>query len=208
MAEWNRTHIMKERLGLNDLESERYQGRPIIHRDSPVDGGVYLGQGQREAIVVDSQKYPKLRQLYEVAKGKATERRTVRKDRVLQAVYDTVAEAMPRQDNDAVKELIHRYKVEKDGKISLDDFLEEGVGVCRHDALACATLLELFKKEGIVRGKTSVDRNSTYLGGHAWCRYTNSADEIFILDIAQRYIGRLEDASNGDRWAYQRPEDF
>jgi len=201
MAKWNKTHFMKQRLGIDEF----YQGRHIIHRDSKIDGGVYLGQGQREAIVVDSEKYPRLRELYGEAKKKATENGSIKKDKILEAVYETVKEAMPIQDNDAVEKIIDEYSVRNDGKISLDVFLEEGVGVCRHDALACAALLELFGKDGITRGKASVDRNSTNLGGHAWCRYKNSGNEIYILDVAQDYIGKLEDASN---WEYQRPEDF
>lgn len=207
MARWDKTIKMKERLGLEDLETELYQGRHIIHRDSPIDGGVYLGGGQREAIVVDSKKYPKLKELYKLAKDKATQRGAGECE-VLQAVYDTVAKAMSIQNRDAVKELIHRYGAEKDVKIALDVFLEEGVGFCRHYALACGALLELFKKEGFIKGKISVDRNSTHLGGHAWCRYTNPDGEVFILDVAQKYFGRLEDSVNGGRWDYHRPEDL
>jgi hypothetical protein len=213
MAEWDKTIKMKSRLSLEGKldrinNEDYYQNRHIIHRDSKIDGGVYLGQNQREAIVVDSKKYPALRKLYEKAKNKAMRNGVIEKDKILQAVYETVAEAMPKQDDSAVEEIIHRYGVEKDGKISLDVFLLEDVGVCRHDALACAALLELFKEDGIIRGKPSVDRNSTSLGGHAWCRYTNSAGEVFILDVAQGYLGKLEKAQDKNRWVYQRPEDF
>lgn len=212
MADWYKTQIMKHRL---DLEGKLqnidgrayYQGRPVIHRDSQIDGGVCLGQGKREAIVVDSQKYPKLRELYEAAKGKAMEDGIVRKEKILQAVYDTVTEAIPVQSSTRVKRLLQALDIGKDEKISLDVFLEYGVGVCRHDALACAALLELFKKDGFVNGKPSVDRNSDKGEGHAWCRYTNSIGEVCILDVMLKYIGNLTDASE-DIWHYKRPEDF
>ena len=208
MDKWNKTQVMKVRLGLRNLENEFYQGRPVIHRDSRIDGGVYLGQGQREAIVVDFRKDHKLMDLYEKVKDKSLKNGVIKKSRILGAVYGAVKESMPRQDYEAVKEIINRYGVEEDGKISLGVFLEEGAGVCRHDALACAALLERFKEEGIVKGRASLDRNSNHLGGHAWCRYTNSGGEVFILDVAQNFLGRLEESLNEDRWAYQRPEDY
>jgi hypothetical protein len=210
MANWDKTQSMKRRLqreGKLD-EGDVYQGRPIIHRDSPVNGGVYLGEGQREAIVVDSKKYTGLSALYAIAKDKATVGENIRKDLILEAVFQTVREAMPKQDLEAVQKITRKHGVEKDGKIALDVFLEEHTGVCRHDALTCAALLELFKGEGHARGKASVDRNSTEKGGHAWCRYTNSDGIVFILDVAQDYLGRLEKAPEKKRWAYERPEDF
>ncbi len=213
VAKWDKTDIMLKRLKragkLEKKDNENYfQGRPIIHRDSLVDGGVYLSQGESEAIVVDS-KYPELRHLYKKAQKKAmNESGHIRKDRVLKAVYNTVKEAMPKQDDAAAKKIVDDYKVMKDKKIALDVFLKEGVGVCKHDALACAALLELFKKDGYITGKPSVDRNSDYQNGHAWCRYTNSAGDVFILDVAQHYKGLLKDASKKDKWAYKRPEDF
>ncbi len=202
MTEWNKTQRMQERLGVKDY----YQGRPIIHRDSPVDGGVYLGEGQREAIVVDSEKYPKLRELYKKAKTKATKGGTIREEEILRAVYETVKEAMPNQNNEAVNNLISKAGLQRDRKVALDFFIENGVGVCRHYALACAALLELFKKKGWIGGKISVDRNATNLGGHAWCRYTNSAGQVIILDVARNYLGSLE--KGNERWDYQRPENY
>jgi hypothetical protein len=57
-AVWNNTLVMDQRLqteGKLSTKGENYfEGRRIIHRNSPINGGVYLGAGQREAIVVDS----------------------------------------------------------------------------------------------------------------------------------------------------------
>jgi len=213
MTEWNKTQVMMDRLRKqgkieNVGGKDFYLGRSLIHRDSEVDGGVYLGQSEREAIVVDSQKYSGIRELYTVAKNKATENGRIRKDLILEAVFQTVREAMPKQDEKAAEDIAKRYGVENDGKISLDIFIEEHLGVCRHDALLSAAILEQFKKEGIIDGKPSVDRNSNHLGGHAWCRYTNSGGEVFILDVAQKFLGKLKDATEQNKWAYERPEDF
>ena len=213
-SNWDKTKVMLNRLAEEGKVQYKngipyYEGRHVIHRDSPIDGGVYLGQGKREAIVVDS-SYPnsKLKELFKTAENKAKENGVIKKDIILQSVYETVKEAIPIQDMDAVNKILKKYGVEKDGKIALDVFLDEGVGVCRQDALACAAVLENFKKRSIVRGKVSVDRNSTFLGGHAWTRYTNSIGELYILDVAQGFCGRLEDASKENRWAYERPTDF
>lgn len=210
VADWDKTILMKKRLGEKLQHSggkEFYQGRPVIHRDSEVDGGVYLGQGQREAIVVDSKKYPMLNELYREAKEMATVNGVVQKDKVLSAVYKTVEEHLKPNER-AVDLLLIKYGVENDGKVSLDTFIKEKVGICRHDALASAALLEHFKKDGYISGKASVDRNATNAGGHAWCRYTNSAGEIFILDVAQKFLGKLKDAKGQNRWEYERPEEF
>ncbi len=200
-ADWNRSVTLENRLNL-DVNRSMYQGRPIIHRDSPVDGGVSLGGYSREAIVVDSKKYSMLGKLYGIAKERIS-----RGSSVIKAVYDTVKETMPIQNEEAVNELIRKYQIAGDQKVPLDLFLKEGVGVCRHDALTCAALLEMFKTEGYVRGKISVDRNTTKDGGHEWCRYTAFNGEVYILDVAQRYIGSLRNSERAGRWPYKRPSD-
>ncbi|MDD4877708.1 MAG: hypothetical protein PHO02_01575 [Candidatus Nanoarchaeia archaeon] len=204
MASWDKTQYMEQRLE-DKLEGGVYRGRKVICRDSPIDGGVYIGAGEREAIVVDSKKYNEIKKLYKKAREKAlvgVVTKDVAKGLVLNAVYNTVKEAM-KYDKDAVNGLINICNSGTDGKIALDVFIKNKVGVCRHMALACGALLELFRKDGYIRGKASIDRN-TINGGHAWCRYTNSGGEVFILDVAQDYIGRLEKAEN---WNYRRPDE-
>lgn len=205
---------MQERLGRGGVLEYRggeayYQGRRIIHRDSEIDGGVYLGQSGREAIVVDSEKYPEIRALYEKAKERAISQGEVKAGgRMLRAVFGVVKEAMPKQSERAVQKLLRRCGVDPDQKISLGAFLQIGVGVCRHDALACGVLLELAKRDGYLKGKVSVDRNSSHRGGHAWARYTHSGGYVTVLDVALGYCGPLRDADAKKRWVYERPEDF
>ncbi|MCK5149848.1 hypothetical protein KAJ87_02890 [Candidatus Pacearchaeota archaeon] len=211
MFDWEKTKFMKKRL-IDKIAvkngTDYYQGRFVINRDSLVDGGVYLGQGSREAIVVDFRRSKKLKELYEIAKIKATENGKIKKQNILQAVYNSVEEAMPKQSEVFVKNLINKYGLGQDKKIALDVFLDNKIGVCRHDALTCTLLLELFKKEKFIKGESNINRNSAKFGGHAWCRYKNSDCEIFILDVAKKYIGRLENAPKKVRWCYERPDDF
>ena len=185
-----------------------FQGRHIICRDSPVDKGVYLGGGQREAVVVDSEKYPALKALYNKAKQKATLIGVVQKDLILDSVYETVSEAMSGSEAD-VEDFIFQLNIAKDKKVTLDMFIEQGIGLCRHQALACAAILELFKKDGIIRGRASVDRNYVEnWGSHSWCRYTNSLGYIYILDAALKNIGLIDDVSGPPekgKWPYKRP---
>jgi hypothetical protein len=177
-ADWHRTRYMENRLareGKLEIRDGKnyYEGRPIIHKDSHINGGVYLGTSQREAIVVDIEKSLRLRKLYINATIAASIGGVIQKNKILQVVYDTVANAMPKQDDTAVMDIIKKYGKEKDGEINLDVFIKEGAGVCRQDALACAALLEEFKRNGHIRGAISVDRNTlAFVGGHAWCRYT------------------------------------
>lgn len=205
MTEWDRTKMAYERLE-DKLDADgKYQGRHIIGRDTPIDGGVSLGGSSREAIVVDSKQYPKIRELYQLAKTKASENGRVNRSKVLRAVYDTVTEALPTQDNGEVENLVKKLDVRDDKKISLDVFIERGVGVCMHSALTAGVLLELFKNDGYIGGNISVDRNNTSLGAHAWARYTTSDGTAMILDVTQKYFGTLDNAASQGRWPYERP---
>jgi len=212
-VKWDRTQIMRRRLGRNisvdSRRRERYQGRSVIHRNTSVLGGVYLGAFPREAIVVDSEKYPAIRELYKEAKKRAINPKTgkIEKNMILGAVYDVVRKKM-KPNEEEVEKIIKELRAGNDRKVALDVFIEKGVGVCRHHALACAALLELFRKEGYVQGSPSVDRNSTKLGAHAWCRYTNSAGEVFILDPTLGFLGTPEEAEKKGMWQYKRPEDY
>ena len=196
-------------------------GRRIIGRDEKIDGGLYTGTYGGEAIVVDTKKYPKAYdQLLSEVKSKITrDDGSINRAEVLGAVFKTVSEKM-RYSQSGVDNLLQeiaqgmgKNKLPDFTKVELSDFIDEGIGVCRHQALTVGILLEKLKEAGIVRGDVSVDRSMGWSPkgereGHAWVRYTNSAGEAYILDVAMGYIGPLEAAEGEKRgWDYLRPEE-
>lgn len=238
-ATWDRTDRMLERKEADGEVEWRdgephFAGRHMIHEDTDIDGGVYLGSGEREAIVVDSEKYDEVDRMYQRARNKATDSTgNVNKNLALNAVHEVAMEEFTpsesnmdrlvdmygditdeevdseedmRDENYLSNKITEHYGVQNDGKISLDIFAKEGVGVCRHRALAAGAMIEKFQEDGVLTGEVSVDRNSIGKYGHAWVRYENSAGDAFVIDPMQDTIGRLEDTED-DFWDYERPED-
>lgn len=184
-----------------------YKGRSLIRQDSVIDGGIYLGAYEREAIVVDSVKYPLLVKVYQEAKQRTrNDSGVVCNNLILWMVYSLVQEKLPFNEP-KVEEIVRQYHVNGDGKISLSFFIDKKAGVCRHQALLAAFLLERFKGEGHLHGRVSVDRDSTSSGAHAWCRYTTSYGRVFILDPAKKFMGDLSEAAPKKSLFYFRDSD-
>jgi hypothetical protein len=213
-AEWNKTTFAEDRVKKSSFYEEKgfirkekmYQDRPIIGRDRKINGVVYLGSEGREAIVVDDKKDEPLNRVYQELiqrRQEAQARGQDFKTGLLKDVWKLVLEIMPYSSENV------RIKTSNlttpDSKIYLSSFI--GGGICRHQSLMVGYLLERLSNEGILRGKVSVDRNFVEgKGGHAWVRYENSQNQVFILDPAQKFIGKLEDVPE-DKWFYERPED-
>ena len=186
-----------------------FKGRPMISRDTPINGGIYVGGHLKEALVVDDTKDGEvLNTIYNELisrRKKAIREGKQFKDGLLLEVWNLVGEVMPYDSDKA--EGIENSSLEPDTEINISNFI--GGGGCRHQALLTAYLLERLAKEGYVGGSVSFDTNYVpNKGAHAWARYENSKGEIFILDPAQGYIGALKDMNKEeDRWFYERPED-
>lgn len=201
----------------------KFEGRDVIKRDSKINKGVYIVPGIQEAIVVDDMPKatnetnwrPKKREYdkaYEHFKLKAKFRGVSVEHYVQQgqelatltAAFESATEKLDydKPMADAVSELY------SDKKIDLEVFLNEGKGVCRHQALLAAYYIERSIDGGFMKGSVSVDRNSIEgRGGHAWARYTASDGTVYILDPAQQFVGTLEDSRSNGGWNYSRPED-
>lgn len=215
-----------------------YFNRRILGRDLRINDSVYIGEGDREAIVIDDKKDASLRNAYaefiETRRQEAVDQANSRKnifkkafdallnrkkdirltkeeftDGIIDSVFNYVKRALP-YDKEIIAKLEKLSKQEgrsRSRKICLGEYLDESAGVCRHQALLAAYILEKLIKDGYLSGKVSVDRNKVKgEGGHAWARYTDADNETFIIDSAQDYCGRLADAKEG-RWKYARPED-
>jgi hypothetical protein len=205
-------------------EAERQAGRqerPTIGRDSPILGGVYEGSYGGEAIVVNYETDPELidRATGRVMAAAQSESGEFDKTKVLDAVFDLVSERM-HYDSAAVESIFQNELGGKHHKkVSLNRYIEGGVGECRHQALYAAAILENLSNKGLINGQVSIDRNmikrdgDDKYDGHAWVRYTNSAGEVYIIDTAQKKIGRLHDLIAArardpkSTWNYAREED-
>jgi len=234
MAEWDNTIVMEMRLeekGKICYRKEQSYYRtnflgitwelPIIHRDTPIIGGVYLGHSEREAIFV-SHYSKELRRLKEEAKKRASYNGNIQREKILQGVFDTVSENIPpnKSNKAKVKEIITKHNPRPDGLLSIDTFIQEHAGTCRHQAIACGALIELLNQDEELKkinaypgGKASIDRNRQR-NSHCWARYTSDGGLVTILDVATRFFGILNDALTQQMiadeiiWPYNRPDEI
>lgn len=196
---------------------ENYRGYKLIGRDMDVRGGIFhTKRSGTEAIVVDSEDHPDVYWDYfreACDRARNGEHGDVVLGKVVGAAFGTVRSKM-RYSPQGVAQIRRRFGPAEGQKIDLSAFMEAGVGVCRHQALTCAVLLEDFKEAGYIRGEISVDRNRRWnptsvkdISGHVWVRYTTPHGTPYILDPAQNYFGTLEDSTEVAKWNYYRPEE-
>ena len=209
-----------------------YANRFIIGSRFPhVIGGVYLGAGSREALVVDDYLCDKEGRMHESLlyhtytvfieqRKRYCERHKIAfRDGLLRAAYEKVPSLMT-YDDAAVNEMVQQFKaIRPDQKVALDHFVLKGVGVCRHQALLLAYFLEKLSNERDpamrITGTFSLERNSVrtpthQLGAHVWVRYTTgTSGHVAILDPAQHVFAKLDEVLNDPtKWVYARPDEL
>jgi len=209
-------------------EIEANNGRLVRHtigRDKPVLDGVYEGSYGGEAIVVVYDKDPKpIDDAVEAVIKSSLDSNTgkFKKSVILKQVYEYVNSNMS-YDEAAVENIFQTTGRSKNGKkISLGLYVKQGVGVCRHQALFVGAILERLNILGYIDGQVSVERNALRrknatgadkYDGHSWARYTNSAGQVYIIDVAGERIDSLDSLIElrtnkpDEYWDYARPED-
>lgn len=190
-----------------------YLNHPIIGRASKsVEGGVYMGGSAREAIVVDG-KSVAMQQVYEGIKSELqqsfSQNETLPLHAVLLKVMNRVQEVMP-YDGPKTDDVSRQHH--DDRLVGLSTYLKERAGVCRHQALSAAFVIENLVNDGHMTGSVGVERNTVYdLGGtHAWAVYktqSNGADEVIVIDPAQSFVGTKAQAQREGRWEYRLTSD-
>lgn len=221
VVEDERTHCAEDRLQAHPNFGEKdetapygyYMNHPILGRASTsVDGGVYLGGSAREAIVVDG-KSVAMEQVYESVASKVRQsfedNKTLPVSAILLEVMHTVQAVMPYDDRKA--EAISRQHY-GDKLIGLSTYIKERAGVCRHQGLLAAYILENLIRDGHISGAVGIERNTIAdMGGtHAWAVYkirNNGAEEAIVVDPAQSFIGTKAQAQHEGRWEYRLTTD-
>ena len=178
---------------------ETFGGRHIIGRDTRINGGIDVYSHRASAIVVDPNKYPAAyERLRDESLSRARSPHGIFDKHLLPgAVYDTVR-ANIRYSQTGVNHVqqivaLQAYGTDEFpalGKIELSEFINDGVGVCRHMGLVAGILLEMHVDAGLLGGKASVERNVRITPGdeaiaHQWARYTTSSGSPIIVDPAQ-----------------------
>lgn len=179
-----------------------HDGRHIIGRDCRINGGVYF-TGYGEILVVDDTKYRReLALVYRAIllqicvpfiAGRLSEQY------VMRCVYRTVKQVL-RYDLEYSSALAWRYD---NKRVALNKCLRARRGVCRHQALLAAYVIERLINDGYMRGKVSIDRNRSYRGGHAWTRYTAPNGTAYVIDAAQKVCAEMSEAIATTGWNYR-----
>lgn len=200
---WNYTSYMA------DDTRRQYEGRPIITRDSAIDGGVFYTGSGTESAVVDTQQYPEeFNNWYDQACDLASDSRSrIDRTKVLRSVFETVSRNMAYSLK-GVEQLGRELNLKPNQKVTLNAYMKRGTGVCRHQALATGVLLEMFKNDSLIRGTPRVHKSSRPDSGHAWVRYTSHGGVVAILDVAHGQIGRLDSIAGRAQWDYRLPEEI
>jgi len=200
---------------LRDVNGKKeYSGREPINRNTTDPEGkvdIRAWSGGGEAIVVDSEKEPDAyKELLKKCDTKLREMSGFTEKDLIQVIYDTVSETMKYDlefANKTAESLLAKSK-----KINLSAYLEEGKGVCRHMALSCqwlgARLAE--KYTALLEGgefTVPVNQRERDNAAHEWVRYTSPKGKVYIIDVAQGFVGTLEevvqDTDRGvERWEY------
>ena len=173
-----------------------FKGYPILGRNSSyINGGVYLGGGSREAIVVDGES-PEMRELSKTFLHELmveSRDRIVTERWILQRVMDKVQRMMPVDDS--VASTMHR-RYNNDEIVGLSKYLRNG-GVCRHQALLSAFLIEKLSDNSLISGRVGVERNTSIdRYSHAWAvlKHDTNQDNTIVIDATQNFLGTKNQA--------------
>lgn len=198
---------MQEDTGFGEKDPEApygyYNNHPIIGRESrSMRNGAYGSRGSEQIIIDDKSRQVRnivndqVARLTQMGESSTTGERALLKD-----VMVGVSEAL-RYDLPATEKLCEPHYGNK-GMIMLSEFLDKGIGVCRHQAVLAALIMESAIENGLLYGQVSVERNQDIVArsGHAWAVFKSEYGDI-IVDSAQHFVGSREEAAKMNRWHY------
>jgi hypothetical protein len=200
-----------------DIENERnygeksaesphgvYRNHPIIGRRSPtMRNGVYGTQNSEFVLVDDKSRLLKfVVEDFMQTLPSGEDAVTLSPQMILKQIVRRVGNVM-RYDLKETERLSSPH-YDKKGMIDLSEYVERGVGVCRHQALLAALLIETVIERGYLTGRASVERNHDLEanGAHAWAVYKSDTAEDVIVDVAQNFVGSRKRAQQEGRWRY------
>lgn len=187
-----------------DAPHGTHRNHPIIGRRSrSVRNGVY-GTRSSEFVLVDdkSQLLERVVEDFMATLPAHDDAATLNTELLLKKASFRVGNIL-RYDLEATERLSSPH-YDKKGLIDLSEYVEAGVGVCRHQALLAAHLIEEMIDRGYLAGQVGVERNYDVEanGAHAWAVFKSDMSGDVIIDPANNYVGTRERARREERWRY------
>lgn len=205
------THYMGEEMqqdksyGEKDAEAPYgyYKNHPIIGRESrSMRNGAYGTNGSEQIIIDDKSRAVQavidreIERIESIGVSPTTGERAILKD-----IMSEVAHVL---EYDLRKtEAICEPHYDNKGMVMMSEFIDNGVGVCRQQAVLAALIMESAIEKNLLYGEISVERNQDLelRGGHAWAVLKGGSGDI-IVDPAQKFVGSREEATRQKRWRY------
>ena len=171
----------------SDFPYGAFTGRPIIGEYSRINGGVYLSANAREAIVVD-ERYGGLELIYSQLMVNFVRRNGTRVQKgtetdLVKAAIELAQTKLTYVSEQTIDMLGQKEVLRSDEKVTLDVFIEHGLGTSRHQVLLAAYLLEKLKDKGYLHGQIILD--STMNKGKNTPEkliYSSESGDLFVFD--------------------------
>jgi hypothetical protein len=202
---WDFTQSFHEKAAAGLLPKVNIGNRELIGRDTPINGGFSASDREPDWIIVDDQQDTTLQLTYYEVKRRIEDSGRHPKEVALNEVYKYVREKIPYDEG--IYDRIAKDRGNETRLLPLSYYFEGGV--CRHQALLAAYLIEKLIGSGVLGGKVSFESNHYGIfGAHAWVRYVSRSKRIFIIDTSIGFAGELHPNNNDLRWGYERPEEI
>lgn len=196
--------------GDTESNGDTFRGHPILDRNSrDLRNGVYVTRWS-EALVVDHQDSTTRETVNNVMSLVKNLGEDAPVSEILQIVENQTAKIL-HYDLDATNKLSAPYS-KNNGLVGLSKYIEAGVGVCRHQSVLAAHILEELIDSRVLPGEIGLERSrrtnvrTGERDAHAWAVYRpiyrrDSNDDIIIDPANRRVVSRKDSKKLGD-WSY------
>jgi hypothetical protein len=160
-----------------------YRNRIIIGEGVPINGSIYVGATPHEALVLDK-KYGHLEHLILTLISRCSqieEQNSAYEYEVFSRTVNLVRETL-RYSEEGVQQILDKYHIKPDDKVTLDLFVQKKVGVARHQVLLVAFLLEQLRERNLISGHPTIENQISHEIPQERLLFTSSEGEIFRFD--------------------------
>ena len=166
--------------------------RPIISEHGPFNGGVYISADPSEALVVDD-RFGELLKLYDefllqFVREHPESINTVKERELMREIFQFTQRKLRYVSPTELEALAIAKGITIDQKVSLEVFIQLGIGTDRHQILLAAYLLEKCRHRNLLGGTLFLNtRYDNTLAGAESLIYTSpSTGEIFTFTPGER----------------------